>query len=236
MFFTERFNNLKEDELEEFYKTVFMSMDGEAAMNARLAYYKRHLRSMGDNVRIGCGVRIISPQYISLGNNVLICDGCTLIARSEAGISIEDGAVLMHRVYLDTETAEGYIKIGKAVYVGTGCTLHGHKGLEIMDDSLLAQNITITPYSHKFDDADEKIINQGGHSRKVTIGRDCYIGMSCSILYSADIGDGSVIGSGSVVVHTVPPYSVAVGVPAKVIRRRGIPQVKSAFNDNLAEG
>jgi len=221
MFFTDIFKNLNDEELEEFYKTVFMNMDGESAIKARIQYYKGHLRYMGENVRIGCGVRIINPQFISLGNNVMISDGCTLIARSEGGISLDDGATLKDRVYLDTELEEGYIEIGKAVYIGTGCTLHGHKGLEIMDDSLLAQNITITPYSHKFDIVEDKIINQGGHSRKVTIGKDSYIGMNSCVLYCADIGEGSVVGSGSVVVHTVPPYSVAVGVPAKVIRKRG---------------
>ena len=221
MFFTDIFKNLNDEELEEFYKTVFMNMDGESAIKARIQYYKGHLRHMGENVRIGCGVRIINPQFISLGYNVMISDGCTLIARSEGGISLDDGATLKDRVYLDTELEEGYIKIGKAVYIGTGCTLHGHKGLEIMDDSLLAQNITITPYSHKFDIVEDKIINQGGHSRKVTIGKDSYIGMNSCVLYCADIGEGSVVGSGSVVVHTVPPYSVAVGVPAKVIRKRG---------------
>ena len=50
---------------------------------------------------------------------------------------------------------------------------------------------------------------------------DCYIGMNCCVLYSADVMDGSVVGSGSVVVHSIPPYSVAVGVPAKVIKQRG---------------
>jgi acetyltransferase-like isoleucine patch superfamily enzyme len=82
--------------------------------------------------------------------------------------------------------------------------------------------ITITPYSHKFEDVDKTIISQGGHSRKMTIGRDCYLGMNVSVVYSADIGEGSVIGAGSVVVKTIPPFSVAVGVPAKVMRKRGI--------------
>jgi len=97
---------------------------------------------------------------------------------------------------------KGYIKIGKRIYIGTGCCLHGHEGLEIGDDSLLAQNIT--PYSHKFEDPNKTIYSQGGYQRKVTIGRDCYIGMNVCVVYSADIGEGSVMGAGSVVVHTIP--------------------------------
>ena len=54
----------------------------------------------------------------------------------------------------------------------------------------------------------------------MTIGRDCYLGMNVSVLWSADIGEGSVVGAGSVVVKPIPPYSVAVGVPAQVMKKR----------------
>lgn len=224
MFFTERFNALTEEGKEAFYKSIFMEMDGEEAAAARVEYYRKKLKHMGENVKIGRSVKIINPQYISLGNNVMIDDDCTLVARDEGGISLADDVNLMHRVYLDTEGKGGYIKIGKEVYIGTGSTLHGHSGLEIMDYCLLAQNITITPFSHIFDDCDKIISAQGGHTRKMVIERDCYIGKGCCIVYSADIKEGSVVGSGSVVVQTIPPYSVAVGVPAKVIRKRGEPK------------
>ena len=145
----------------------------------------------------------------------------TLIARGEGGITLGDSVWLNERVYLDTEWKEqGYINIANRVYVGTGTTLFGHSGLEIGERSLLAQNITLTPYSHKFGDPNEWIIKQDGHSKKVTIGKDVYIGMGVCIMYSGDIGDGSVIGAGSVVVKPIPPYSVAVGNPAKVIKER----------------
>ena len=148
-------------------------------------------------------------------------DDVTIIARGDGGVDVGDNCYICERVYLDTETEnEGYIKIGNRVYIGTGTTLFGHKGLEIGDNCLLAQNITLTPCSHIFDDPDDIIWNQGVHSKKVTIGKDCYIGMGVCIMYSGDIGDGSVIGSGALVVKPIPPYSVAVGVPAKPIKRR----------------
>ena len=145
----------------------------------------------------------------------------TLIARGEGGITIQSGAYLCERVYLDTEDEDdGYIVVGERVYLGTGTTMFGHKGLEIGDDTLIAQNVTLTPYSHIFNDPTRNIFGQGVHSRKVTIGRDCYIGMRVAILYSGDIGEGSIVGAGSVVVKPIPPYSLAVGCPAKVIKKR----------------
>ena len=151
---------------------------------------------------------------------MLIDDHATLIARGEGGITIGSHIHINDNAYLDTECKDGYINISNNVYIGTGTTLFGHSGMEIGDHCLLAQNITITPYSHSFEDPDEYIINQGGHTRKITIGRDSYLGMNVTVLYSADIGEGSVVGSGAVVVKPLPPYSVAVGNPARIIRSR----------------
>ncbi|NLY69624.1 MAG: acyltransferase [Clostridiales bacterium] len=223
-FFSDAFATMPPEERELYRKTVIMHMPSEHAEELRVRYYSGLLRHAGKNIRIGCGVKIVNPQWISLGDNVVIGDRCTLIARGEGGITLGDGARLMDGVYLDTERDEGYINVGRNVYIGTNCCLHGHVGLEIGDDSLLAQNITITPYSHIFDDPDKPIAAQGGHTRKITIGRDCYIGMCVCILYSADIGEGSVIGASSTVVKSIPPYSVAVGSPARVIRKRGEPK------------
>ena len=221
-FFTEAFEKMDDEARESFYKTVFLNDDSEYAAKVRNDYYKIKLKHMGENVQIGKGVKFVNPEYISLGDNVRICDDVTLIARGEGGITLGNGVWLNERVYLDTESADtGYIKIEDKVYIGTGTTLFGHKGLEIGDNVLLAQNITLTPYSHIFDDPERNIITQGGHSEKVTIGRDSYIGMGVDIMYSGNIGEGSVGGAGSVVVKSIPPYSVAVGNPAKVIKKRG---------------
>lgn len=218
-YFTNAFLNRADQE--EFYKTVFLCEDSQYAKKVRQEYYRGCLKAMGENVEIGACVKIINPQYITFGDNVRICDNVTLIARGEGGLTIGNDVILNDRVYLDTENAEGgYIKIGDHAYIGTGTTLFGHCGLEIGAYALLAQNITITPYSHIFADPREKIINQGGQMRKVTIGNDAYLGMHVCVMYSADIGDGSVIGAGSVVVKPIPPYCVAVGNPARVIKYR----------------
>lgn len=219
-FFTEAFERINPDEKENFYKTVFLNDTSEYAAQLRRTYYTNVLKSIGQNVEIGIGVKIVNPQYISLGDNVKIEDHVTLIARGPGGISLGQNTILKDRVYLDTENPTGYINIDSDVYIGTGTTLFGHNGLEIGDHVLMAQNITLTPYSHIFEDPETNIIEQGGHSQKVTIGRDSYIGMGTCIMYSGNIGEGSVIGAGSVVVKPIPAYSVAVGNPARVIRSR----------------
>jgi len=222
-FFTDAFEKMDARSRESFYKTVFMQDDSAYAHKLRCEYYRTQFKAMGSHVRIGKNVKIVNPQYISLGDYVTICDDATLIARGSGGITLGSHVTVNDRVYLDTERPdEGYIQVGDNVYIGTGTTLFGHRGLEIGDHCLLAQNITLTPYSHIYDDPDRNIIEQGGHCEKVTIGRDTYIGMRCSVMYSGNIGEGCVIGAGSVVVKPIPDYSVAVGCPAKVIKKRKI--------------
>ncbi|MBN1445536.1 MAG: acyltransferase, partial [Candidatus Omnitrophica bacterium] len=185
-FFTKAFSQLSPEDLELYHKSVFLNMEGEFAAQKRLEYYRGNLKHLGKNVTIGRGVIFKNPQYISLEDYAQVSDRCVLLATSETGIVLQEGARLKYGVYLDGETPEGYINIGKNVYIGTGCCLHGHQGLEIGDYSLLAQNVTITPYSHRFDDPEKIIYSQGGFIRKVIIGRDCYLGMNVSVVYSAD--------------------------------------------------
>ena len=169
-FFTDAFAAMSDADKESFYKTVIFHDTSDYAAAVRLAYYSETLKHLGRNVKIGAGVKIVNPQFVSLGDNVTLSDDVTLIARGEGGITIKDSAYLCERVYLDTEDEDdGYIVVGERVYLGTGTTMFGHKGLEIGDDTLIAQNVTLTPYSHIFSDPTRNIFGQGGHSRKVTI-------------------------------------------------------------------
>lgn len=56
--------------------------------------------------------------------------------------------------------------------------------------------------------------------KKSVIGNDVFIGANVTVLDGVTIGDGAVIGAGAVVVHDIPPYAIAVGVPAKVVKYR----------------
>lgn len=219
-YFTEAFNKMSEEEKELVFKTAILYTDSKKASEIRNEYYKKTIKSFGKNVSIGVGVKFINPQLITIEDNVVIGDDCTIIAREGTHVILRSGVRLCERVYLDTQCEGGYIEIGSSAYLGTGTTIHGHRGVEIGDHALIAQNVTLTPYSHIFSDRDKNIITQGGNMKKVVIGRDSYIGMGVCVMYSGDIGEGSVIGAGSVVVKPIPPYSVAVGCPAKVIKGR----------------
>lgn len=69
----------------------------------------------------------------------------------------------------------------------------------------------------------DEINNNSRHRGDITIGNDVWIGRNALILSGANIGDGAVIGAGAVVAGNIPPYSIAIGNPAKVIKYRFTP-------------
>jgi acetyltransferase-like isoleucine patch superfamily enzyme len=62
----------------------------------------------------------------------------------------------------------------------------------------------------------------------VHVGRDVWIGGHSTVLSGVRIGDGAVVGAGSVVTKDIPPFSIAVGVPARVMRMRFTSEVDRA--------
>ena len=109
-FFTDAFENLTEKE--EFYKAVFMNMNGAEAARLRSEYYRSKFKSCGKNFNIGVGVRISHPECISVGDNVSICDDVTIVARGGTSeINIGNDVNIMQRVYLDTEHDDSVMNI-----------------------------------------------------------------------------------------------------------------------------
>ncbi|MEW6500657.1 MAG: tetratricopeptide repeat protein [Thermodesulfobacteriota bacterium] len=123
--------------------------------------------------------------------------------------------------YSQLKAMGGTIAIGENCSIQDFCQLYGHGGLTIGNDVRIAAQTIIIPSNHNFDRLDLPIRAQGDTCLGITIGDDVWIGAGCKILDGVTIGSGCVIGAGSVVNRSLPPYSVAVGVPARVIRTRG---------------
>ena len=109
------------------------------------------------------------------------------------------------------------IRVGDHARVGYGT----HVGqVDIGADTLIGAYCSLISGNriHGIGRTDIPIRLQPGEQRRVTIGRDCMIGVHAIVL--ADLGEGAVVGAGAVVTRPIPPWSVAVGNPARVIRSR----------------
>jgi acetyltransferase-like isoleucine patch superfamily enzyme len=117
------------------------------------------------------------------------------------------------------------IEIGKRVIIRPQSMLFGETSnksdtsIIIEDDVMLGSGIHIYVNNHRFDQPDIPLIDQGHYpAEHVKIETGSWIGAGVIILPGVTIGRNSVIGAGSVVVKSIPSYSLAVGVPAKVVR------------------
>ena len=108
-------------------------------------------------------------------------------------------------------------EIGKGVYIGPNCSLGD---VILGDDILLGSGVDIMNGSeqHGFDRLDIPIREQGGKFPKVYIGEDTWIGNGAAI--TANVGKKCIIGTRSVVIKEIEDYSIAVGQPARIIKKR----------------
>ena len=143
----------------------------------------------------------------------------TAILELETGgsITMGRGGQLAHGVVI--APFGGSVTMGKNVYVGHHTVIYGHGGVTIGDDTMIADHVSIVPSSHTIAPG-RPIREQPQTTKGITIGRDVWIGAGAVILDGVSIGDGCVIGAGAVVNESLPPNSIAVGVPAKVVRMR----------------
>lgn len=159
----------------------------------------------------------------------VLCDGVSIPWSASLGGGVvfqaTDGGriVVGSRTYVSTGsqlTAQGGdITIGANCFIGVGCILACRSGIDIGDDALIAEYVTIRDQDHSFP-AGVLIRQAGFKSAPICIGSDVWIAAKSSILCGSRIGRGCVVGAHSVVKGSVPENSVIAGAPARLVRER----------------
>jgi len=114
----------------------------------------------------------------------------------------------------------GTVSIDHNTFIGEYVVIYGHGGVTIGANTLIAMHTCIVSSNHTIPAQNELIRNKPDILLPVKIGSDVWIGAGCKILGGVTIGNGCVVGAGSVVTRDLPPYSVSVGNPAKIIKYR----------------
>jgi acetyltransferase-like isoleucine patch superfamily enzyme len=147
---------------------------------------------------------IYNEHDIHVGSGTMIGPQCTLSAGMTPGQECITDPV---------------VSIGDRCLIGKGSAIVGHFSITIGDDVWTGHNVYVTDQNHGYEDVTRPIGAQSMPEKPVRIGDGSWIGYGSVILPGATIGDHVVIGANSVVTGDIPSYSVAVGSPAKVIRR-----------------
>lgn len=159
---------------------------------------KLGLNSYGENVYISRKCSIFSPEKISIGNNVRIDDFCIL---------------------------SGEITLHNNIHISAYSALYGSLKIEFLDNSGCSARTTI--YSAMDDFSGDYLIGPMQPSKltnvkggKVKVCEFVQIGANCVVFPNLTIGEGAVIGAMSLVRESVEPWTVNVGIPLRIIKKR----------------
>lgn len=143
----------------------------------------------------------------------------------ESRIAVGHGVYIGHHCWFEVMSAdesqnEPVIRIEDGASFSGFCTITAVSSVIIGKGALIARYVHISDHTHRTADTDLPIKDQGvAGIRPVRIGEGCWIGQGVVICPGVTIGRNAVIGANSVVRDDVPDYSVAVGAPAKIVRR-----------------
>ena len=140
-------------------------------------------------------------------------------------IRIGAGVRIMPRAWLSVVEEHNGVRYEPTLEIGSGTGL-GHDlviacigHVEIGPQVLIADRVAIGDTYHDYRDTSRPIIEQPMRDpRPVRIGRGAFVGVGSTVLSGVTIGENACVGAGSVVTKDVPPRSVAVGNPARVVR------------------
>jgi len=204
----------------ELIINLFQNMPGAVGIFLRNFFYPLLFKKVGKGVSFGKSITIRHPCKISIEDNVVIDDNCMLDAKGldNQGIIIKEGAYIGRNSILSCKN--GTIIISKNVNIGFNCDIFSASKVKIGENTLIAAYSYIIGGGHNYERTDIPIAEQEKHSHGIEVGKNCWIGAGVNVLDNTTIGNETIIGAGAVVTKDMPPYSIAAGIPAQVIKSR----------------
>jgi acetyltransferase-like isoleucine patch superfamily enzyme len=189
----------------------------------------RQLRNLWNfpGLSIDSSANLIVAGSLEFGHRSAVGEGSNLLVPVGASLAIGAGCYIGRYVELGPS---GTISIGDYTSIQDRSILVGD--VRLGRYCLLSLNVLLTSGRHYFDrwphflirDQDERVSLNADlnleHSRPIIVEEDCWLGMNSVVMPGVKIGRGCVVGSNAVVTQDLPPYSVAVGSPARIVRLR----------------
>jgi len=208
--------------LEQLVLALFGWLPTIVGVGLRAVAY-RLIMQLDSAVAIEAGVRLAYASHIKLGKNVYLDQGVYLHALP-GGISIGDNTFLMHHTMLHVfnfrKLPQAKIAIGRNCFLGEFNVIRGQGGVTIGNDVYTGPMVQLVAVNHVYNSLDCPIREQGITAKGIVIEDDVWLGANVTVVDGVTVGRGSIIGAGSVVTRDIPPYSIAVGTPARPVKNR----------------
>lgn len=178
-----------------------LSVSESACLEIEGEFFYGTASSIGERAR----VIVRNGSALKIGHGVQIGRECEIVPRSQ--VDIGDSTSIQDRSFIHGDVSIGrYCSLSLNVFVSAGTHCFDlYPEMFIKDQDLIWIN------------RPELV---GRYSKPVKIEDDCWLGINSVILSGSRIGKGAIVGANSVVTNDIPPYSIAVGAPARVIKQR----------------
>lgn len=174
---------------------------------------RRALRRLGKGSLLELPIRLWGEAHIEIGDDVFIGSHCWLQV-----------------IASDEPTAGPVISIGDGTSIAGFCTVTAAQSVVIEPRVLIARYVYISDHTHAHSSGEEAIKNQGiTNVSPVRVCEGAWLGQGAVICPGVTIGRNAIVGANSVVRDDVPDVCVAVGAPARVIRRIGVESVGKSW-------
>jgi acetyltransferase-like isoleucine patch superfamily enzyme len=158
-------------------------------------------KNIGKNTYIASDVQFIGFKNIRIGNN------CTIGQNTIFNVNNREDDSIKLNIHDNTYVGRNnFFTVGKSIEIGAYCLLGN-------SCSFLGSGHDLTnplvPY----------LVSGTTDVSRITVGTNCWLGTNVSVIGHVTIGHGTVIGANSIVLTDIPPFSIVVGNPAKIIKR-----------------
>ncbi len=204
----------------ELLITLFGWIPGALGLVLRSKLYPLMFPGIGKKVVFGRDVTIRHPHKIKIGNNAVIDDNCVIDAKGDGN----DGITIGGNVYIGRNTIVyckgGDIVLEDGVNISSNCQIFSSNNLLIKQGTMIgAYSYFLSGGEYDYEDSTPFAEQSGMCTRgPLVIGVNCWFGARVTVLDAACVGDHCVIAAGAVVNKPVAADSIAVGVPAKIIK------------------
>ncbi len=208
----------------ELFINFTAGIPGALGLWIRKTLYPRMISQCGKGIVWGRDMVLRYPQKIRIQDLSIFDDGCVLDAKGDSnqGIFIGKSCMFGRQTILGCKNAD--IVIGDRVGIGAHCILHAvdTSPVHIEDNTVIGPNVYLAAGgNYHFERTDIPIGQQGVDCKGgIRIGKNSWIGANTVILDGVTLGNDVIVGAGSVVAKDLPPFAIAVGNPARVVRMR----------------
>ena len=161
------------------------------------------------------------PENVQIGPRSWVYSSFAFLhyrSQRECGVRIGHDTGVYNGTFFDLG-ADGEVEIGNYCTL-VGAILAINCPVSIGDYSFIAHEVTIADHFSAVPPDSTRSLNSRSRRSNIVVGSNVWIGARAVILAGADIGEGAIIGAASVVSDKVPPYSIVVGNPSRILTPR----------------